>query len=194
MPRDVRKIKTERDIQRAFLALLTAKGFRQLTVADICTTAMISRSTFYAHYLDKYDLLEQMVARFTAMFAQRVSVRFQQMLNGQIDALVHSLLDDMAENRQTIQVLFTVHEPDADLRANFTALLYHEWAQFIAAQEQSPAVPTELIADMGTNVQMTLINWAVDHGEVSLDAVAAAVNTIRKAVLIQIQATDSPTK
>lgn len=190
MAKDVRKIKTERDLQNAFLSLLTTKGFRQLTVADICQASLTSRSTFYAHYLDKYDLLEQMVAHYTAMFAQRVSVRFQQIIAGQIDDLLHSLLADMAENRQTLQILFTVHEPDADLKANFYQLLYRQWETFIKSQPVTQAVPVDLIASMGSNVQMTLIEWIIEHGESSLDGVAEAVNTIRKAILIQIKAPD----
>ncbi|ETY74346.1 TetR/AcrR family transcriptional regulator [Lactiplantibacillus fabifermentans] len=186
MTTDVRKIKTERDIQAAFLQLLVDKGFRQITVADVCGTALISRSTFYAHYLDKYDLLDQMVARYSALFAQRVSVRFQQMIDGEIDALVHSLLADMAENRHAIQILFTVHEPEADLKANFDQMLFKEWQTFIKEQPLEIKAPVDLIAAMGTNVQMTLIDWAVQHGEVSITAVSEAVDTIRKAVLLQI--------
>ncbi len=35
------------------------KGFAALTVRDITERAMVNRSTFYRHYLDKADLLEQ---------------------------------------------------------------------------------------------------------------------------------------
>ena len=34
------------------------KGFASVTVSDITERAMVNRSTFYRHYLDKYDLLE----------------------------------------------------------------------------------------------------------------------------------------
>ena len=35
------------------------KGLAALTVRDITERAMVNRSAFYRHYLDKYDLLEQ---------------------------------------------------------------------------------------------------------------------------------------
>ncbi|BDZ30889.1 TetR/AcrR family transcriptional regulator [Lactiplantibacillus sp. WILCCON 0030] len=186
MTQDVRKIKTERDLQNAFLQLLTTKGFRHLTVADICQASLTSRSTFYAHYLDKYDLLDQLVAHYTAVFASRVDLRFDQMITGKIDALVQGLLADMAENRAAIQILFTVHEPEADLQANFKMLLLKKWQAFITARQPETAAPVALIAAMGTNVQMTLIEWVIAHGEAAIDGVADAVNTIREAVLLQI--------
>lgn len=190
MGQDVRKIKTERDIQAAFLSLLDTKGFRHLTVADICQTALTSRSTFYAHYLDKYDLLDQMVAHYSAIFASRVDLRFDQMIAGEIDQMIADLLGDMAENRQAIEILFKVHEPNADLQANFRTMLLQKWQTFIAAQEPKTAAPIELIAAMGTTVQMTLIEWEITHGETGVTGVADAVNTIREAVLMQVSGND----
>lgn len=187
MVKDVRKIKTERDIQQALLTLLTKKTVRQVTVADICQASLTSRSTFYAHYLDKYDLLEKIVAAYTTVFTQQVHVRFMQMIDGQIDDLVQGLLTDMADRRPAIQVLFTVHEDHADLQANFRSLLLEEWQQFIAPYADMMQVPVDLMATMGTNVQMTVLEWTLAHGDVSNAAVADAIDTIRKAVLLQIQ-------
>ncbi|MFC6181547.1 TetR/AcrR family transcriptional regulator [Lactiplantibacillus daowaiensis] len=189
MTKDVRKIKTERDIQQAMLRLLTTKTFRQITVADICQLSLTSRSTFYAHYLDKYDLLDKMVAYYSTIFNEKVHDRFNQMIDGEIDALVRGLLADMADNRDAIRILFTVHEPEADLEATFHRLLLKEWQQFIKSEAPTMTAPADLIAAMGTNVQMTVIEWALQHGETSIDVVADAVNTIRKAVLLQIKPT-----
>ncbi len=36
-----------------------SKGIDSVTVKDICECAMVNRATFYRHYLDKYDLLDQ---------------------------------------------------------------------------------------------------------------------------------------
>ena len=52
--------KTKNLIQTAFLTLLNDKPFEKVTVGDITKTAQINRGTFYLHYLDKFDLLDQM--------------------------------------------------------------------------------------------------------------------------------------
>jgi len=39
------------------MELLEKKSFRKITVNDICQNAMVSRSTFYMHFEDKYQLM-----------------------------------------------------------------------------------------------------------------------------------------
>jgi AcrR family transcriptional regulator len=56
---DLRVRRTRKLIQQAFRELTVEKGFSTITVQDIADRAMVNRSTFYRHYLDKYDLLEK---------------------------------------------------------------------------------------------------------------------------------------
>lgn len=44
-------------IYNTMLRLLSQRGFNEITVNDICQDAMVSRSTFYAHFKDKYHLI-----------------------------------------------------------------------------------------------------------------------------------------
>lgn len=55
-----RRIKRTRQfIKRALIQLLAEKSFHAITIQDITERADINRSTFYYHYLDKEDLLQQ---------------------------------------------------------------------------------------------------------------------------------------
>lgn len=56
---DLRARRTRKLLQQAFIELTVEKGFASLTVRDITERAMVNRSTFYRHYQDKYDMLEQ---------------------------------------------------------------------------------------------------------------------------------------
>lgn len=56
---DRRILRTKAVIRGALTELIEEKGFEALTVKDITTRANINRGTFYLHYRDKYDLLEQ---------------------------------------------------------------------------------------------------------------------------------------
>ncbi|MFW2490784.1 TetR/AcrR family transcriptional regulator [Clostridium chromiireducens] len=60
--KDPRVIKTRRLIQEAIFNLSKVKNFDAITVSDIAKKAEINRSTFYAHFQDKYDLLESIVS------------------------------------------------------------------------------------------------------------------------------------
>jgi AcrR family transcriptional regulator len=56
---DLRVRRTRKLLTQALIEETVEKGFAALTVRDITRRAMVNRSTFYRHYLDKYDLLEQ---------------------------------------------------------------------------------------------------------------------------------------
>lgn len=56
---DIRFYRTNQLITSAMIRLLKEKNFDQITVKNICEYAGISRSGFYLHYLDKYDLVEK---------------------------------------------------------------------------------------------------------------------------------------
>lgn len=57
----IRQTKTESKLQQALIELLPSKGLSGITVSDICRTAGINRGTFYAHYTDKFDLVEKQI-------------------------------------------------------------------------------------------------------------------------------------
>src|SRR3954447_14330505 len=56
---DRRIVRTKRLIRDALTELMEEKGFEGITVRDLTGKADINRGTFYLHYHDKYDLLEQ---------------------------------------------------------------------------------------------------------------------------------------
>jgi len=56
---DLRVVKTRRALYTALFALLRHKYFTKITVRDLCEEAIVSRTVFYAHFTDKYDLLER---------------------------------------------------------------------------------------------------------------------------------------
>jgi len=59
---DLRVRRTRKLLQEALLDLMAHKTFQAITVQDISTAAMINRSTFYDHFVDKYALMEYTVS------------------------------------------------------------------------------------------------------------------------------------
>ncbi len=51
--------RTKQLIQRSFVQILENKSFEAITIGDIAKTAQINRGTFYLHFQDKFDLLDQ---------------------------------------------------------------------------------------------------------------------------------------
>ncbi len=60
---DPRVKRTRQLIEQAFMDIINEKGFQEVTVQDITERAGINRATFYSHFEDKYDLLDQRIRR-----------------------------------------------------------------------------------------------------------------------------------
>jgi AcrR family transcriptional regulator len=56
---DVRVHRTRQLLLTALMELTVEEGFNAVTVKAICERSTVNRATFYRHYLDKYDLLDQ---------------------------------------------------------------------------------------------------------------------------------------
>ncbi|SDN34773.1 TetR/AcrR family transcriptional regulator [Bacillus sp. OK048] len=59
---DPRVLRTRKLIMDSFIELSDKKEFKDITVKDITTEAMINRATFYYHFQDIYDLLEKVLS------------------------------------------------------------------------------------------------------------------------------------
>ena len=70
---DLRVIKTRKLIYQTLLDLMKEKTFEEIKVSDICSKAMINRSTFYAHYEDKYELLIDFLSNLKEEFARELN-------------------------------------------------------------------------------------------------------------------------
>ena len=58
---DPRVKRTRNLLKQAFIELMQEIGFRSITVQNITERAEINRATFYAHFADKYQLIEQVM-------------------------------------------------------------------------------------------------------------------------------------
>jgi len=59
---DIRIRKTRKALYAALHDLLKRHRFKKITVHMICRESQISKTAFYAHYTDKYDLLDHWLA------------------------------------------------------------------------------------------------------------------------------------
>lgn len=69
---DPRVRRTRGLILTSFEALLAEKGFESISVQDVTDKAQINRATFYAHFPDKYALLDRSISQ---MFVSEIEKR-----------------------------------------------------------------------------------------------------------------------
>lgn len=66
--KDLRVRRTYKLLREALIELVREKPFDKISVTDICERAMVHRATFYAHFEDKYQLLNYCIWGFYSAF------------------------------------------------------------------------------------------------------------------------------
>ena len=70
---DPRVKRTRKLLQQAFMELFEEKGFASISIQDITERATVNRATFYAHFADKYALLDSIIrGQFQAVVASKL--------------------------------------------------------------------------------------------------------------------------
>ena len=103
---DRRQRRTRSLIFKAFTALLERKSYSSMTVQDILDEADIGRSTFYAHFETKDELLKALCTDiFEHVFSEEIMSEekhdFSQHIQGQAHAHTVSLAGKAAEHQRT---------------------------------------------------------------------------------------------
>lgn len=69
-----RRRESQEKIEKAFIELLQTRELKEITVSDIIKKTELNRSTFYANYIDIFDLSdktrEKLETEFTNLFAE----------------------------------------------------------------------------------------------------------------------------
>lgn len=73
-----RKRESIEKIEKSFINMLQSKGINQISVTDICKDTGLNRSTFYANFIDIYDLANKLKEKLEAEFSSQFSKKEQQ--------------------------------------------------------------------------------------------------------------------
>jgi AcrR family transcriptional regulator len=152
---DPRIRRTRELLQQALGALLETKDFDKISVQDITDAATLNRATFYAHYPDKFALLECMVGtRLQALLDQR-GVKFDGTCTGALRGIALGVCDFMAQSQGTPcagrQRLDRHMEPhmESAVAAVVRRMLLYGLRQHSAAATVSP------------EIQASAVSWAI---------------------------------
>ncbi|MEO3855521.1 TetR/AcrR family transcriptional regulator [Acrocarpospora sp. B8E8] len=161
---DRRSLRTRRTLMRAMVDLMRVKRYDVITVQEITDHANVGRSTFYAHFTDKDDLLVDGVHRMietldtstTANPDGRGTWPYPSL------ALLHhigaqaDLYQVMARGRALALFLGALHDK-----------LTSKFAERLAARVPpgaTPAVPVPLLAAMTTSMLIAAIRSWIEDG------------------------------
>lgn len=162
---DRRVQRTEQQMRDALIALMLEKGYDAVTIQDILDRANMGRSTFYAHYRDKEELL---LSGFQVLF-DGFQKEFQQ---------VASPNADPAQIGRQLSLFFFRHA--ASHRGLFKAMIGEKGGKIIqdhalkyltqfirdhlaAQMRQQKDFPVDIVAYFIASSYLSLLIWWLDH-------------------------------
>jgi AcrR family transcriptional regulator len=120
---------TNQKIMQAFVTLAKSKPVAKITVSDIIHVAAINRSTFYRHYLDKYDLVEKIENQ---VIADIQAVELQQ--NAEIQMTTRESLNrflNTIKHHQPLLAVLISKNGDIEFSVRLLAVFYNAIGQTI---------------------------------------------------------------
>lgn len=152
---DVRITKTKRSLGNALFSLLGSRSFSKITINDICAEAMVSRSTFYAHFEDKYVLLQFCLQEMEGRI-------FADYRNRPLGELLLMLLTNMQKDAKTLRNLMA-RELDVELlemfRQQFIKIFKARLRELGVADEIDPAKVEVIASFYAGGVSQTIALW-----------------------------------
>ena len=121
---DIRITKTRIALSRTLLELLEKKSFQKITVNDICQSALVSRSTFYMHFEDKYQLM--------LFCLQKERQRFDEAVQGIAPHDIFRMISSTVYERKNIFHNFFKAEIDMELFDMFKNFFHDFIAEALA--------------------------------------------------------------
>lgn len=142
--KDRRVRRTQDALRHAMMELILEKGFEATSVSDIADRADVGRSTFYAHYADKEDLLQGSLEGLGQHLRERMVAAAEEARSEAHPALTFCLpmLEHAGENRDIFAAM-------AGRRSGalFLELTHDLWADLVrSGWEQSDEVAVQAIA------------------------------------------------
>lgn len=177
---DPRVIRTRKLIEGAFQELLISKGFQKITVSDITQTAAINRATFYAHFVDKYDLYNHYIRdHFMAFLKEHFSCdapltrqNFKHLLNTTIYYIM----------KIRPQATLSTEDIDPYVEAGIQRVVFEQILKWIQPDYKTNG------CEAGAEVVATAISWAIfgvglrasqqKQSTISVDSVSTELVTV----------------
>ncbi len=165
---DPRVVRTRQMLRDALVALIAEKGFDALTVQDIAERAKLNRATFYLHYHDKQDLLENSlrdaIDELMADIGASTDEQGQLIFEGPLRP-IKTIFEHVAQHARFYRVMLSaegVPAFSAGVR-DYMAEVTLRWLSAMQPQPHQSRVPLEIVASSLSWSLLGILLWWLEH-------------------------------
>ena len=114
---------SQEKIEKIFLQLIQKKNIDEISISMICKMANLNRSTFYANYIDIYDLAEKIKKNMEFEFAQfQISSNSKQDFDGYLNMFRY-----IKDNQIFFKTYFKLEEISMDFPTQYNIQLAEKY-------------------------------------------------------------------
>jgi AcrR family transcriptional regulator len=156
---DRRSLRTCDLLSRALVELMQEKRYDAISVQDILDRANIGRSTFYAHYEDKEDLLISSLEKMIDQFIHHIDE------NGQLIISSEAFFEHVKEHIPLYKAMVWGRGIDVLYNKGQSQLSRKIEAQLAAhlPDGYKPVIPLPVVAAFMSGAFLTLLKWWVEE-------------------------------
>ncbi|WP_415855113.1 TetR/AcrR family transcriptional regulator [Sinomonas sp. G460-2] len=161
---DRRIRRTRAALTQALLALMAERPYEAITVQDVIDRADVGRSTFYAHFSDKDDLLDESLAGMRDL-VDRAGAGRQPTLKRPLP-FSELLFQHVADERPLLTALLA-HDASGTVMSRLETVLHDTAAAQLRAlfgPDRPLAVPLDLLARNSVASCLVCLRWWVANG------------------------------
>lgn len=169
---DLRVIKTKKILYETLIELMKTKTFEEIKVSDICTKALINRSTFYAHYEDKYELLLEFINSLKEEFINELSKNKNILNTREYYLEMIRLFLDHIENKKDIYNAIMINNRNSIMMDILSSVANNEVIKKMESSNINTKVPANIIAKFYLGGVLNLgIEWLRDTNKNSKEEI-----------------------
>jgi len=176
---------TAKKMDKALISLLEEKAFEYITVSEICKRAEVNRSTFYLHYENTVDLLNEtarlLLDEFTSYFnidTTDISNKFKgnslAELNFISDEYIHPYLSYIMENRRVFTTVLS-HSDSFGFNEIFHRLYENIFNPMLERFDYPMSDRKYVMMFYLNGITAIVTEWLKDNCEKTIDEVAQII-------------------
>lgn len=174
---------TNQKIKKTFLYLLQTNKFYKLTINQICDSANISRITFYRHYSDKFELLEDVNNDKINVLQNYIKQRLHEK---DISRILLQMTKFLEKDAEDLQQLFKINqvENQSSLENKLNDLLQTEFANYISKERTTTSIrdiPVNYLSELYAATATIFIKYSLQSR--THQKLVASLNTMQTLIL-----------
>jgi AcrR family transcriptional regulator len=165
---DRRIQRTRQYLRNALIQLIQEKGFDAITIQDLTDRASLNRATFYLHYRDKYDLLEQSINEVIDELIAKIMPSEHSEAPHNPDEPFPGLVaffEHVAENADFFRTMLgSKGIPEFSMRLiNTLKTAFQQILEKVKKQGHQLRIPEEIILSYTTSAYLGVIRWWLEN-------------------------------